>query len=101
MDSLQVTVRDLLRNSRAVLARVEQGERLQITRRGKVVAVITSPSPDEVAMDRLVADGEVQPGWRDRQAALRRTLDRLPARTAPAGPPVGTDALLADRYDET
>lgn len=100
MDVVRVSVRELLHSSREVLARVERGERLQITRRGRVVAVISPPAPDEVAMDGLVEAGEIPPGWRDRQAALRRTLDRLPARTAPAGPPTGTEELVADRYDE-
>jgi prevent-host-death family protein len=97
MDVVRVSVRELLHHSREVLARVEQGDRLQITRRGRVVAVLAPPAPDEVAMDQLVAAGEIDPDWRDRQAELRRTLDRLPARSAAPGSSAGTDALIANR----
>lgn len=100
MTDVRVSVRELLHSSREVLARVERGERVHLTRRGQVVAVITRPAPDELAMDQLVEAGEIPAGWRDRQVALRRTLDGLPARTAEAGPPASTEALLADRYDE-
>lgn len=51
-------------------------------------------------MDQLVEAGEIAAGWRDRQVALRHTLEALPARTAAVGPASSTEALSADRYDE-
>lgn len=100
MSAARVPIRELVHRSREVLERVAAGERVEITRRGRVVAVMTAPDPDEVAMDELVATSQVRPGWRERQARLRQTLKDLPARTAPPGPSTSTAALLADRYDE-
>lgn len=100
MSTARVPIRDLVHRSREVLQRVESGERVEITRRGRVVAVLTAPDPDEVTMDELVATNQVRPGWRERQARLRQTLQELPARTASPGPSMSTAALLADRYDE-
>lgn len=100
MGTARVPIRELVHRSREVLQRVESGERVEITRRGRVVAVMTAPDPDEVAMDELVAANQVRPGWRERQARLRQTLNELPARTAPSGPAASTAALLTDRYDE-
>ena len=88
MSIVRVTMRELLHNSRAVLAQVESGERVQITRRGRVVAVLSPPDASAAGMDDLVEAGHIAPGWRDRQ-------DRL--RTAPPGPASATEALLADR----
>jgi len=100
MSVIRVTVRDLLHNSRTVLAQVQAGQRIELTRRGRVVAVLTAPEPAELAMDELVETGHLRPGWRDRQARLRQTLLGLPARTEPPGRATSTAALLADRYDE-
>lgn len=100
MGAARVPIRELVHHSREVLQRVESGERVEITRRGRVVAVMTAPDPDEVTMDELVATNQVRPGWRERQARLRQTLNELPARAAPPGPPASTAALLTDRYDE-
>lgn len=100
MVAARVTLRELLHNSRQVLARVEAGERVELTRRGRVVAVLTAPDPAELAMDQLVQAGQLRPGWRDRQARLRQALLRSPVRTAAPGLPTSTAALLSDRYDE-
>ena len=100
MSVARVPIRELIHRSREVLQRVEAGERVEITRHGRVVAVMTAPDPDEVVMDELVATRQVRPGWRERQTRLRQTLKMLPARTALPGPPESTAALLADRYDE-
>lgn len=96
----QVPMRQLLHDVKSVIERVNRGERVQITRNGKVVLVATAPDPDEQALDELVAAGDISADWRDQQAGLRRLLSGLPGVTAPAGPPLATEALLADRYED-
>ena len=61
---------------------VEQGERVEITRRGRTVAVLASP--DDVRKPRaatLLADAEAQ----------ARALDALRAHPAPITPVIGAD----------
>lgn len=82
-----------------MLGLVESGKRVEITRRGKVVAVIVPPDPDETAIEELVAAGHAPADWRDKQAALRRRLHTLPVRSMQAGPPAGSGAILADREE--
>lgn len=95
----RVPVHRLIHESRTVLGLVESGHRVEITRRGKVIAVIVPPDPDEAAIEELVAAGHVAPDWRERQTTLRRRLRDLPVRTMPAGEPVGSAAILADREE--
>ncbi len=95
----RVPVHRLIHDSRTVLGLVESGHRVEVTRRGKVIALIVPPDPDETAVDELVAAGHAPPDWRARQAALRRRLLDLPVRSMPAGPPVGSEAVLADREE--
>ncbi|MBP2474123.1 antitoxin (DNA-binding transcriptional repressor) of toxin-antitoxin stability system [Crossiella equi] len=97
--TVQVPVGTLLHDWPAVLGRVTGGERVQVTRNGKVVAVLTAPDADEVALDELVAAGEVAADWRERQTALRGLLRTLPARTAEPGEDTASAAVLADRED--
>ncbi|MCO1582285.1 MULTISPECIES: type II toxin-antitoxin system Phd/YefM family antitoxin [unclassified Crossiella] len=97
--TIQVPVGTLLHDWPSVLGRITEGERVQVTRNGKVVAVLTAPDPDEVALDELAASGQVAADWRDRQNTLRGLLRTLPARTARAGDDRGSAAVLADRED--
>lgn len=95
----QIPVGTLLHDWPSVLGRITDGERVQVTRNGKVVAVLTAPDPDEVALDELAAAGQVDPDWRDKQTTLRGLLRTLPARTATPGEALGSAAILADRED--
>jgi prevent-host-death family protein len=96
----RVTVNKLIHEHRAVLDMVARGERVEITRRGEVVAVIVPPDRTEVLLDRLASEGQVPTDWRQRQRRLRGRLRQRPMSQREPGPPTGTDALLADR-DET
>ncbi|OLE21194.1 MAG: hypothetical protein AUG44_28320 [Actinobacteria bacterium 13_1_20CM_3_71_11] len=69
----RVPIRRLQQHASELIARVEAGERVEITRNGRLVAVLSAPDPEETAWDRLVAEGAVDPdadrrgglaGWR-------------------------------------
>jgi prevent-host-death family protein len=65
-----VGIRELRQRASELLRLVEQGEVVQITDRGRPVAVL-APLRDASALDRLRAAGEVDPATAD--------LDDLPA----------------------
>lgn len=99
MNRRRVPVRDLIHHSRQVLSRVADGERIEVTRNGKVIAVMTAPDPTESALDDLVASGDIPADWRQRQASLRRRLHTLPVHDQPPGPSIGSAAICADRAE--
>ena len=68
----RVGVRALQQNASAVLKRVEAGERLEVTDRGRAVALLV-PVPDGTAYDRLAAQGRLARGTGD-LLALGRPL---------------------------
>jgi prevent-host-death family protein len=84
MRSNQVGVRELRQNLSKYLRRVASGERLEVTERGKPVAVLASLSESSSALHRLVASGRARPPQGD-------LLDLAPTK----GPITtkGTDAL--------
>ncbi|MGH7884018.1 MAG: hypothetical protein ACREN8_14135 [Candidatus Dormibacteraceae bacterium] len=92
-----ISVGTLLHDWPQVFKRISRGERLQLTRNGRVVASLSPPDRDEVLLDELAAAGEIDKGWRERQSQLLSLLPTLPGITSSAGPPVGTEAILADR----
>lgn len=75
----------------SVLKRVEHGERVRVTRRGRPVADIVPPESAEERWERMVAEGRITPG--------RRPLPRNPP------PPIETDGsaselILAEREED-
>lgn len=86
----QVPVRELNQHTADVLARVEAGERVAITRNGTRVAIIEPAVPDPLSV--LIESGELRPA-----------LGRLPVFTASepsASDSLGLDAVAADRDSE-
>lgn len=63
-------VRELRQNLSKYLERVKRGERLEVTERGRPVAILEPMAPSEGALDRLIASGRVQPPSRDLVAEL-------------------------------
>jgi prevent-host-death family protein len=61
MRSNQVGVRELRQNLSRYLRRVASGERLEVTERGKPVAVLAPLSESSSALQRLVASGRARP----------------------------------------
>ena len=55
-----VGVRELRQRASELLRRVEQGETLEVTDRGRRVAIL-SPPPEGGPLDRLRAAGDVEP----------------------------------------
>lgn len=64
-----IGVRELRQRASELLRRVEQGETLEVTDRGRRVAIL-SPPPEGSPLDRLRALGDVEPAKGD--------LDELP-----------------------
>jgi len=79
-----IGVRELQQRASAALRRVERGESLGVTDRGRLVAILVPPSA-ATGSAALVAAGRVQ--------SARRPLTALP-------PPVAADRLTADVLDE-
>jgi prevent-host-death family protein len=84
----RVPVSELNQNTAGVLARVERGERVEITRRGAPVAIIEPVQPDPLS--GLIELGELR--------LARGPLPLLPASEERAADSAGLDALLEDRY---
>lgn len=64
-----IGVRELRQRASELLRRVEQGETIEVTDRGRRVAIL-SPPPEGTPLDRLRALGDVEPA--------KGTLDDLP-----------------------
>jgi prevent-host-death family protein len=61
---LAVSVREFSYNPSAMFARVERGERVEVTRHGKVIAVLIPPPRTQSRYDELVARGVIRPAKR-------------------------------------
>lgn len=64
-DDSTVGVRELRQNLSVYLRRVEAGETLSVTARGKRVAVLAPAREEMDAWDRMVAEGKIRPATRD------------------------------------
>jgi len=90
MRSNQVGVRELRQNLSRYLRRVASGERMEVTERGKPVAVLAPLSESFSALQRLVTSGRARPPQGD---LLDLGLPRGPVTTK------GIDALRELRED--
>lgn len=86
----QIRVRELNQHTAEVLARVEMGERVEITRNGTPVAIMEPVQPDPLS--GLLESGELRPA--------RGRLPLLPASEPPAADSAGLQAVLEDRYGQ-
>lgn len=59
-----VSVREFSYNPSAMFARVERGERVEVTKHGKVIAVLIPPPRTQSRYDELVARGVIRPAER-------------------------------------
>lgn len=78
-----VGVRELRQRARELLRRVEAGETIEITDRGRPVALL-SPMPEGGPYERMLASGEIEPAT--------GSLDDLPE---PIELPEGSEPLSA------
>ena len=86
----QIPVRELNQHTADVLARVEMGERVEITRNGVPVAIIEPAVPDPLST--LIESGELRPA---RDARPLFTESEVLASDS-----AGLVAILEDRYGE-
>ncbi len=92
----RVGVRELRQNLSVYLRRVKEGETLDVTEHGRVVAQLTpSQEPETGILERLVAEGRASPAKGDLLAYLASNPP-LPIKRGPTG----TEILLAMREDE-
>lgn len=87
-----VGVRELRQRASELLRRVEAGETIEVTDRGRPVAVL-APIPDDGPLERLRATGDLT-------AATIAIEDLPPAMALPAGAMSPTEALSELRDDE-
>ena len=59
-----VSIREFSYNPSAIFARVEDGETIEVTRHGQVVAVMIPPPRGQNRFDELVAQGAIRPAER-------------------------------------
>lgn len=57
----RVPVRQLQRHASELLDRVAAGERIEVTRNGQLIAVITPPDPRQQVIEELIAEGFLDP----------------------------------------
>src|SRR4051794_4422793 len=96
MEAQRVPIRRLQRHASELIALVEAGERVEITRNGRLVAVLSAPDPEETAWERLVAEGSV-PAEADRRGGLAGW--RTPRGTPSARLTEALEQLRADESD--
>ncbi len=89
-----VSVREFSYNPSGMFARVEQGETIEVTRHGKVIAVLLPGSGTLGRYSQLVAKGAIR-----LKATTTSDLDRIPRYDMPAdASPL--DVLLAERAED-
>jgi prevent-host-death family protein len=64
----RIGVRELRQHASRYLEQVKAGEVIEVTERGKLVALLVSPTPAVAVRDRLVASGRLVPA----KSAFRR-----------------------------
>ncbi|MGP2440661.1 type II toxin-antitoxin system Phd/YefM family antitoxin [Streptomyces sp. JW3] len=89
-----ISVREFSYNPSAVFARVEKGEAVQVTRHGKVIAILLPGAGPVARYSDLVAQGKIR-----LKATTTADLDRLPRYRLPAGAPDPVELLLAEREE--
>ena len=89
---ISVGVRELRQRASELLRRVEHGETIEVTDRGRPVAVL-APIPDRGTLGELRATGQLDPATAD----IGSLPEPLPI---PADGPSASDVLAALRRDE-
>jgi prevent-host-death family protein len=87
----RIGVRELRQHATRYLSKVKAGETVEVTERGRLVALLVPPNPGTSARERLIASGQLVPAARP-----FRLPQRAPA--SPERPDSGT--VLDDLRDE-
>ena len=72
----RIGVRELRQHASRYLEQVKAGEVVEVTERGKLVALLVSPSPAVADRDQLFASGRLVPAKGAFRLPERRKLDR-------------------------
>jgi prevent-host-death family protein len=89
----RIGVRELRQHASRYLDRVKAGQTVEVTERGRLVALLVPPAPGTGARERLVASGRLLPAT--------RPLHLPPRAPLPAGAPDTSTALDALREERT
>lgn len=91
----QVGARELRHRLSEYLARVDAGERFEVTLRGRSVGRLVPLEPPRTTLERLIAEGKVTP------AKVGNTTPLPARRPATPGRPTATEELLAERRSDS
>lgn len=58
---IRIGIRELRQHASRYLERVKAGEVVEVTERGKLIALLVSPTPAIASRDRLIASGRLIP----------------------------------------
>lgn len=72
----RIGVRELRQNASRYLQMVKNGEKVEVTERGELVALLVPPNPALTARDQLVAAGRLIPAKGQLLLPIRRTLSK-------------------------
>lgn len=61
---IRIGVSELRQHAGRYLKRIKAGETIEVTERGRLVALLSPPSPAMSARDRLIAEGKLIPATR-------------------------------------
>lgn len=87
----RIGVRELRQHASRYLEQVKAGEVVEVTERGKLVALLVSPSPAVAVRDQLIASGRLVPAKGAFRLPERRRLVR--------GEATGSEVLAELRLD--
>jgi prevent-host-death family protein len=87
----RIGVRELRQHASRYLDRVKAGETVEVTERGRLVALLVPPTPATTARERLIAEGRLVPASR---------AFSLPVAAAPLPADASTSAWLEDERAE-
>ena len=87
----RIGIRELRQNASRYLEKVKAGEVVEVTERGKLIALLISPNPTASERDRLIATGQLTPA---------KTSFQLPERRLSTGTPrTASDELTEQRRE--
>ncbi len=90
----RIGVRELRQNASRYLALVKAGETVEVTERGRLVALMVSPAGSQTARERLVAGGKLIPA----PSPTGRLRSSRPVPVS-AGEPTNRELLEAEREE--
>lgn len=72
----RIGIRELRQHASRYLERVKAGEVVEVTERGKLIALLVPPTPAVASRDRLIASGRLIPAKGALQLPTRRHVAR-------------------------